>query len=72
MAKVLEIGSSHPPHHPDLAVWDGRLFRSFQKLLNGKKFQSNENIKNLLNGFLVSKYQKLGIMLLQKAKLLSE
>ncbi|CAK9826900.1 Histone-lysine N-methyltransferase SETMAR [Anthophora retusa] len=57
----------HPPYSPDLAPSDYYLFRSLQNLLDGKTFNSNEEVKNHLDQFFASKEQKFyerGIMLL--------
>ena len=47
----------HPPYNPNLAPSDYHLFRSLQKHLNGKTFDSNEAVKNELIQFLASKNQ---------------
>ena len=47
----------HPPHSPDLALSDCHLFRSLQKHLNGKTFDSNEAVKNEFIQFFASKNQ---------------
>ena len=47
----------HPPYSPDLAPSDYHLFRSLQKHLNGKTFDSNEAIKNELIQFFASENQ---------------
>lgn len=68
--KLLEFGwevLSHPPYSPDLAPSDYYLFRSLQNSLRGKKFTSNEDIKEYLNQYFAQKDKKffeLGIMAL--------
>ena len=66
--KLLELGwevMSHPPYRADLAPSDYHLFRSFKNHLNGKRFDSNEAVKNELIQFFAFKIQtfyKSGIM----------
>ncbi|GFY34308.1 histone-lysine N-methyltransferase SETMAR [Trichonephila clavipes] len=57
----------HPPYSPDLAPSDYYLFRSLRNFLDGKTSTSNEEVKNHLDQFFVSKDQTFyerGIMLL--------
>ena len=42
----------HPLYSPDFAPSDYYLFRSLQNYLNGKTFDSNEAVKNMLILFL--------------------
>ncbi|XP_018353534.1 PREDICTED: histone-lysine N-methyltransferase SETMAR-like [Trachymyrmex septentrionalis] len=66
--KLLQLGwDILPPYSPDLVPSDYYLFRSLQNFLDGKTFTSNEEVKNHLDQFFVSKEQKFyehGIMLL--------
>ena len=48
---------AHPPYSPDLVPSDYHLFRSLQKHLNDKTFDSNEAVKNELIQFFASKNQ---------------
>ena len=48
----------HPTYSADLAPSDYYLFQSLQNFLNGRTFSSNQNVKNHLNQFVVSKDQK--------------
>jgi len=45
----------HPPYSPDLALSDFHLFRSLQNGVNGKYYQSLEDIKFHLIEFFQSK-----------------
>lgn len=45
----------HPPYSPDLAPSDYHLFRSLQNFLDGKKYNSNDEIKNALLEYFGSK-----------------
>ena len=70
--KLLDLGwevMPHPPHSPDLAPSDYRLFLSLQNHLNRKNFDSNKGVKNNLIQFFASKNQTFyesGIMKLTK------
>ena len=58
--KLLELDwevMPHPPYSPDLAPSDYHLFRSLENNLNGKTFDSNEDVKNELIQFFASKNQ---------------
>ena len=47
MAKLSELGYEllpHPPYSPDLAPSDYRLFAELKKMLQGKRFGSNEEV----------------------------
>ena len=58
--KLLELGwevMPNPPYSPDLVPSDYHWFRSLQNHLNGKKFDSNEPVKNELIQFFASKNQ---------------
>ena len=57
---LLELGWKvipHPPYSPDLAPSDYHLYCSLQNHLNGKKFYSNEAVKNELIQYFASKNQ---------------
>ena len=45
----------HPTYSPDLAPSDYHLFCSLQKHLNGKTFNSDQALKNVLDQFFASK-----------------
>ncbi|KAG9427769.1 transposase [Apis mellifera carnica] len=68
--KLLELGwdvLSHSPYSPDLAPSDYFLFRSLQNSLNGKNFNTDDDIKSYLIQFFANKNQKFyerGIMML--------
>lgn len=56
--KLLEFGWDvlpHPPYSPDIVPSDYHLFRSLQNSLNGKKFDSLDDIKNHLEQFFAEK-----------------
>ena len=58
--KLLELGwevMPHPPYSPDLAPSDYHLFRPLQNNLNGKTFDSNEDVINELIQFFASTNQ---------------
>ena len=58
---------SHPPYSPDLSPSDYHLFPSLQNSLNGKKFTSDEDVKEYLEQFFAKKDHKFfqdGIMTL--------
>jgi [histone H3]-lysine36 N-dimethyltransferase SETMAR len=58
---------SYPPYPPDLAPFNYYLFRSLQKILHGKTFTSNEEVKHHMDQFFVRKERKFyerGIILL--------
>lgn len=68
--KLIQLGWDvlpHPPYSPDLAPSDYHLFRSLQNHLNGKTFNSNQDVQTELERFFASKDQHFyerGIMLL--------
>lgn len=45
----------HPPYSPDLAPSDFHLFLSLQNYLNGKKFNTTDEVKTALDTFFASK-----------------
>lgn len=47
--------SSHPPYSPDIASSENHLFRSMQHDLVGRRFQSSEEIKIWLDGWIRQK-----------------
>ncbi|KAG6794323.1 transposase [Apis mellifera caucasica] len=56
--KLLELGwdvLSHSPYSPDLAPSDYFLFRSLQNSLNGKNFNTDDDIKSYLIQFFANK-----------------
>ena len=59
----------HPPYSPDLAPSDYFLFRSLQNSLNGKNFNTDDDIKSYLIQFFANENQKFyehGIMMLSE------
>ncbi|GFY26019.1 mariner Mos1 transposase [Trichonephila clavipes] len=68
--KLLKLGWDllpHPPYSPDLAPSDYFLFRSLQNSLNGKNFNSDDDVKSYLIQFFANQNQKFyerGIMML--------
>ncbi|XP_043258025.1 histone-lysine N-methyltransferase SETMAR-like [Colletes gigas] len=51
---ILELGWSvlpHPPYSPDLAQTDYQLFCSLQNFLNGKTFNSEEQVRQTVENF---------------------
>lgn len=57
-AKIAELDWDvlpHPPYSPDMAPTDFKLFRSLQNHLNGKEFQSEEEIRLFIEEFFKSK-----------------
>ncbi|KAG5333135.1 SETMR methyltransferase, partial [Acromyrmex heyeri] len=56
--KILELGwlvLLHPPYSPDLAPTDYHLFCSLQNFLNGKTFNSEEQVSQAVENFFQSK-----------------
>jgi len=54
MATVRECGFqllNHPPHSPDLAPSDNRVFRSLKDSLHGQTFDSDEEVICAVNGW---------------------
>ena len=72
MAKLNELSFEllpHPPYSPDLAPSDYYLFADLKKMLQGKRFYSNEEVITETNAYFESKdksfYMK-GIKMLEK------
>ena len=49
---------THPPYSPDLAPSDCHLFRSLSHFLDGKKFESKDQVKIFLKNFFEKKEKK--------------
>ena len=59
----------HPPYSPNLVPSDYYLFADLKKMLQGKKFYSNEEIITETNAYFVAKdksFYKRGIEMLEK------
>ena len=72
MAKLHELGFEllqHPPDSPDLAPRDYYLFADLKKMLQGKRFYSNEEVIAETNAYFEAKHKsfyKKGIEMLEK------
>ena len=59
----------HPPYSPDLAPSDYYLFADLKKILQGKRFYSNEKVITEMNAYFEAKdksFYKKGIEMLEK------
>ena len=72
MAKLNELSFEllpHPPYSPDLAPGDYYLFADLRKMLQGKRFYSNEEVITETNAYFDAKdksFYKKGIEMLEK------
>lgn len=72
MAKINELGFDllpHPPYSPDLAPSDYWLFADLKKMLQGKKFGSNEEVIAETEAYFEAKdksFYKHGIEMLER------
>ena len=72
MAKLNELSFEllpHPPYSPDLAPSDYYLFADLKKMLQGKRFYSNEEVITETNAYFEAKdksFYKKGIEMLEK------
>ena len=72
MAKLNELSFellAHPPYSPDLSPSDYYLFADLKKMLQGKRFYSNEEIIAETNAYFEAKdksFYKKGIEMLEK------
>ena len=72
MAKLNELSFellSHPPYSPDLALGDYYLFADLKKMLQGKRFYSNQEVITERNAYFEAKdklFYKKGIEMLEK------
>ena len=72
MAKLNELSFEllpHPPYSPDLAPSDYYLFPNLRKMLQGKRFYSNEEVITKTNAYFEVKdksFCKKGIEMLEK------
>ena len=72
MAKLHELHFElllHPPYSPDLASSDYRLFAGLKRMLQGKRFGSNEEMISETKVYFEAKdksFYKKGIKLLEK------
>ena len=72
MAKLFELHFElilHPPYSPDLAHSDYWLFKDLKRMLQGKRFGSNEEVISKTEAYFQTKYKssnKTSIGLLEK------
>jgi histone-lysine N-methyltransferase SETMAR len=45
----------HPPYSPDLAPTDFKAFRSLQNWINGKRFATEQEVRNSIDGWIAAK-----------------
>ena len=48
----------HPPYSPDMSPCDFHLFSPLKKFLKGKRFNSDDELKDTVEGWLLSQPQK--------------